>query len=84
MTKKFSYTLFFYLLLSAAPLWGAETKIEVFPSAPYIRYLIYESLAIFWLFILSLIVLIKMKLREIERTQKMGINRVEAQIPTLE
>ena len=73
-----------FLLLSVAPLWGAEARIEVFPAAPYTRYIIYESLAVFWLFILSLMVIIKLKLREIERTQKLGINREEAQIPQLE
>lgn len=81
--KKLFYTLIF-LLLSVAPLWGVEAKIEVFPTAPYTRYIIYESLAIFWLFILSLIVIIKLKLREIERIQKLGINRKEAPIPQLE
>lgn len=82
MTKIF-YSLLF-LLLSVAPLWGAEAKIEVFPAALYTRCTIYGSLAVFWLFILSLIVIIKMKLREIERIQKLGINRAETHIPHLE
>ena len=81
--KKLLYTMIF-LSLSMAPLWGAEGKIEVFPTAPYARYIIYESLAIFWLFILSLVVIIKLKLREIARTQKLGINRKEAPTPQLE
>lgn len=83
MMKKLFYTMIF-LLLSIAPLWGAAAKIEVSPTAPYARYIIYESLAIFWLFILSLIVIIKLKLREIARTQKLGLNREKAPIPQLE
>ena len=83
MKKKLFYTLF-SLLLSVATLWGAEARIEVFPTAPYTRYLIYESLAIFWLFILSLVVIIRLKLREIARTQKLGINREGTTIPKLE
>ncbi len=83
MKKQIISTLLF-LLLTASPLFGAETEVEVFPAAPYSRFIIYESLAVLWLFIISLIVIIRMKLREIERTQKLGINRKEDKVPSLE
>jgi hypothetical protein len=47
-------------------------KIAVFPTAPYYSFIIYENLAIFWIAILILIVIIRMKLREIERVQEMN------------
>jgi len=70
-------------LLQAASLWAQE-NIETFPSAPYDRFIIYQSLVIFWLAIIGLIVIIKMKLKEIERTQKYGLNKEEKDIPFLD
>ncbi len=70
-----------YFLLSAllpvATLWAGEAKksIPVFPETPFYQYIIYENLAIFWLAIIVLLVIIRMKLREIERVQKMGLER---------
>ncbi|HOV90172.1 MAG TPA: hypothetical protein PKW07_05605 [Syntrophorhabdaceae bacterium] len=67
----------------AIPLW-AEEKIEVFPSAPYDRFIIYQTLIFFWIGIIGLIVIIRMKLKEIERIQDMGIHREEKDIPLLD
>ena len=53
----------------------AEEKIPVFPVKPMDVYAIYTSLAIFWLAIIGLIVVIKIKLNEIERIQKLGIDK---------
>jgi hypothetical protein len=39
---------------------------------------------IFWIAILSLIVIIRMKLREIERVQEMGADREDGDAPFLE
>jgi hypothetical protein len=55
------------------PVWGQEAQkaIEVFPSAPFYQYIIYETLVIFWIAIIGLLIIIRMKLKEIERVQKM-------------
>ena len=70
----------FLAFLKASCLWGleAEKAIEVFPSAPFYQFTIYESLVIFWIAIIGLIVIIGMKLREIERLQRMGLDKKEA------
>lgn len=81
--KKFVFAILI-LLLSAGMALGVESKIEVFPASPYSHFIIYQTLAIFWLFILSLIVIIKMKLREIRRAQKLGLDRQEHDVPSLE
>jgi hypothetical protein len=67
----------------AAPTPAAE-QIAVFPATPYDGYIIYESLTVFWIAIIGLIVIIRMKLREIERTQAMGEDREEIDAPLLE
>jgi hypothetical protein len=65
----------------AAPLWGQEAKkaIEVFPSTPFYQYIIYENLVVFWIVIIGLIIIIRMKLKEIERVQKLGLDKIEHQ-----
>jgi hypothetical protein len=62
----------------------AEEKIPVFPTTPVDVYAIYTSLAVFWLAIIGLIVVIKMKLNEIERIQKLGIDKEDADAPILD
>jgi hypothetical protein len=62
----------------------AEDKIPVFPTGPVEVYTIYTSLAVFWLAIIGLIVVIKMKLNEIERIQKLGIDREDTEAPLLD
>ncbi len=59
-------------------------KIAVFPTAPYYRYIIYENLAVFWVAILGLLLIIRMKLREIERIQEMGVEQEDLEAPLLE
>jgi hypothetical protein len=61
----------------------AEEKIHVFPTGPVAVYTIYISLAVFWLAIIGLIVVIKMKLNEIERIQKLGIDKEDSTAPML-
>ena len=72
------------ILLSALNLFAQQDKIDVFPSVLYDRFIVYQNLIIFWIGIIGLIVIIKMKLREIERTQKMGIDKEEKNIPLLD
>ena len=48
------------------------------------RFFIYENLALFWIGIVGLIVIIRMKLKEIERTQALGADKEEKDAPTLE
>jgi len=62
----------------------AEEKIPVFPTGPVEVYTIYTSLAVFWLAIIGLIVVIKMKLNEIERIQKLGIDKEDINAPLLD
>lgn len=78
-----AFFFFITVIFAAGPLWAQE-KIEVIPSTPYERFIIYETLAFFWIAIIGLIVIIRMKLREIERTQKMGIDEEEKNIPLLD
>ena len=76
-----------FLLMDTALSPAAEKiadKIAVFPTTPYEGYIIYESLAVFWLFIISLIVIIRMKLREIERIQALGVDKEDSDAPLLE
>lgn len=71
------------ILLAEKILW-AEEKIEVFPSVPYDRYIIYQALIFFWIGIIGLIIILRMKLKELERIQNMGIDREEKDIPYLD
>jgi len=72
------------IFISALDLFAQQDKIDVFPSVPYERLIVYQNLLIFWAGIIGLIVIIKMKLREIERIQKMGIDKEEKDIPVLD
>jgi dipeptide/tripeptide permease len=74
-----------FFMTNTATSWAADkiAKIEVFPPTPYDGYIIYESLAVFWLFIIGLIVIIRMKLREIERIQEMGVEKEDPDAPML-
>ena len=72
------------MFISAADLFAQQDKIDVFPAVPYDRFIVYQNLIIFWAGIIGLIVIIKMKIREIERTQKLGIDKEEKDIPVLD
>ena len=74
------------VIFFVSPLWGQEAKkaIEVFPSTPYYQFIIYENLAIFWIAIIGLIIIIRMKLREIEQRQKLGLDGAEKDAPRLD
>ncbi len=71
------------LYLSPSMAKAAE-KIAVFPESPFDTYIIYQNLAIFWFFIIGLIVIIRMKLKETDRTQKMGVDKDDENAPHLE
>ncbi|MGD0169442.1 MAG: hypothetical protein ABSE54_06960 [Smithella sp.] len=62
----------------------AEENIRVFPDKPVEVYTIYTGLAVFWFAIIGLIVVIKMKLNEIERIQKLGIDKEDPHTHLLE
>ena len=74
----------FIIALAISRLFAQQENIEVFPSTPYDRYIVYEMLALFWAGIIGLIIIIKMKLKEIERIQNMGIDKAEKEIPLLD
>lgn len=59
-------------------------KIAVLPTAPYYLYIVYESLAVFWVGILGLLIIIRMKLREIERIQALGVEEEDQDAPLLQ
>ena len=75
-----------FLLMDTATSSAADKveKIAIFPATPYEGYIVYESLAVFWLFIVSLLVIIRMKLREIERVQALGADQEDHDAPLLE
>lgn len=72
------------IFFSAMNVFAQQERIDVFPSVPYERFIVFQNLIIFWIGIIGIIVIIKMKLREIERTQKMGIDKQEKDIPLLD
>jgi len=74
----------FIITLASSKVFAQPENIEVFPSAPYDRYIIYEMLALFWAGIIGLIVIIRMKLKEIKRIQAMGLDKAEKEIPLLD
>jgi lysylphosphatidylglycerol synthetase-like protein (DUF2156 family) len=71
------------VLLNAVVLQAAE-PVAVFPSVPYDAFIVYESLAVFWIFLIGLIVILRMKLREIERTQQLGADEEDPNAPLLQ
>jgi hypothetical protein len=80
----YSLTLFF---LQATTVWAetaAGTKIDVFPPVPYDQAWVYMNLGFLWAGIIGLVILLRMKLREIERTQKMEREEAERAAPLLE
>lgn len=80
--KRFLPTLGF-LLLTVCNLF-AEEKIEVFPAAGYDQWTIYMNLILFWMGIGGIVVVLVLKLREIERIQKMNKTTKPEEIPFLE
>ena len=62
----------------------AAAKIAVHPASPYYLYIAYECLAVFWVGILGLLVIIRMKLREIERIQALGVEEEDPNAPLLQ
>lgn len=90
LRSRFQFNLWPHLLLVALSVFVinslvfAEEKTPVFPTIPVEVYTIYTSLAVFWLAIIGLIVIIKMKLNEIERIQKLGIDKDDKDAPLLD
>ena len=72
-----------FLLGPSRPLL-AEEKIALIPPSAYDRASIYLNLALFWVALIVLIVLIRLKLREIERVQAMDAGRDDENIPMLD
>ncbi|MDZ4165633.1 MAG: hypothetical protein U1C55_10960 [Smithellaceae bacterium] len=71
-------------LAATASLAWADGKVEVFTTVRYDQFIIYQSLAFFWVGIAGLLVIIRMKLKEIERIQKLGLDKKEEDAPFLE
>jgi hypothetical protein len=71
--KKIIFTVLF-VLFDAAALWATE-PFAVSPTSLLDRVHMYQNLALFWVAIIGLIIIVKLKLKEIERIQKMGIDK---------
>jgi hypothetical protein len=71
-----------FVLFSATMLWAKE-QIAVSPTNLIDRVHVYQNLALFWAAIIGLIIIIKLKLKEIERVQKMGIDKEDKDAPIL-
>ncbi len=71
---------------TALPVEGATRApvIAVFPPTGYDRATIYLNLAMFWAGIIGLVILLRLKLRELERVQKMEREEAEKSAPLLE
>jgi len=72
-----------FILIEAVSLW-AEEKIDVFPLTGYDQAAVYLNLALFWAGIIGLVILLRLKLRELERVQKMDQKEAEEAAPLLE
>jgi hypothetical protein len=70
-------------LLTALPLFAGEA-VETAPTAPYARFIMVETLALFWVGIIGLVIIIKMKLNEIERIRRMNRPTDQKGIPFLD
>ena len=70
--------------LSTAALPAAAEQISLLPPSAYDRSAIYVNLALFWIGIIVLIVLIRIKLRETERVQAMETKENGETTPLLE
>lgn len=68
----------------AAGLWAAQENINLLPPASYDRFIVYENLALFWISIIGLIIIIRMKLKEIKRAQTLGLDKEQKDTPVLE
>jgi hypothetical protein len=84
MIRKLLLSCFIISALATNNLFAQQENIVIFPSAPYDRYIVYEMLALFWVGIVGLVVIISMKLKEVERIQNMGIDKAEKEIPLLD
>ena len=76
-----------FLFLQATIVWAetaAGTTFDVFPPVPYDQAWVYVNLGFLWAGIIGLVILLRMKLREIERTQKMEREEAEKTAPLLE
>jgi hypothetical protein len=72
-----------FILFRAASVW-AKVKIDVFPPTGYDRATVYLNLGMFWAGIIGLVILLRLKLRELERVQKMEREEAEKAAPLLE
>ena len=56
----------------------------MFPPVPYDQAWVYVNLGFLWAGIIGLVILLRMKLRELERTQKMEREELKKDAPLLE
>ena len=73
-----------FMVLSVSLSAAVEERIELSPSAPYDRFIIFQNLTIFWLAVIGLIVIIRLKTKEIKRVQGLGLKEKEERIPSLD
>ncbi|MGD0228933.1 MAG: hypothetical protein ABSC19_01075 [Syntrophorhabdales bacterium] len=80
--KRVALILAFLLPPLSAAFAGAQ--IDLLPPSVYDRSIIYLNLAFFWIGIIVLIVLLRLKLREIERVQTMEQKEDDGEIASLD
>ncbi len=81
--KKILTGLGFLLALSPSAMLAQE-RVDVLPPSAFDRSIAYMDLALFWIALIVLVVLIRLKLREIERAQAMEESVKNENVPMLE
>ena len=76
--------LFVIASLSFAAQSSLAEEISLLPPSAYDRSSIYVNLALFWIALVVLIVLIRLKLREIERSQALSSGHDDEKVARLE
>jgi hypothetical protein len=62
----------------------AQERVDLLPPSAFDRSIIYLDLALFWMALIVLVVLIRLKLREIERIQAMEKSAGDEETPMLD
>ncbi len=68
----------------SGPVAERDPVIAVFPPTGYDQATVYLNLALFWAGIIGLVILLRLKLRELERVQNMERKEAEKAAPLLE
>jgi hypothetical protein len=81
--KKF-LTFCSFLIFEIADYCCAQSPAHVIPTTPYDRHIIYQSLVLFWIGIIGLVIIIRIKIKEIKRIEDMDIHKEDDDAPFLD